>query len=101
MTKRRMATEAISDHDLLKLLIADKYQHRNPQMGIDPDDYIRALSRREGSIHPSESEDEVREMYDALLDAGIDPSQQGAIEHGSYPITTYIPELSMDDIQLF
>ena len=101
MTKRRMATEAISDNDVLKLLIADKYQHRNPQMGIDPDSYISALSRREGSINLSDSEDAVREMYEALLNAGIDPSQQGAIEHGSYPLKTYVPELSMNDIQLF
>jgi hypothetical protein len=74
MNKRRMATEAISDDDLLKLLIADKYQHRNPQMGISPDEYIQALSRREGSYDPSETEPYIKQVYQELLDKGLDPA---------------------------
>ena len=84
MINRRMATQAISDNDLLKLLIADKYQSPtdDPAMGIDAEIYMDALSRQRGSLDPIETEEEIKELYMQLLESGIDPSQLGAIEHG-------------------
>ena len=84
MINRRLATQAISDNDVLKLLIADKYQSptNDPSMGMDAETYMDALSRQRGSLDPIETEEEILDMYKELLDSGIDPSQLGAIEHG-------------------
>ena len=84
-----MAGQAISDEQLMALLLADKYQapvgHQilGERMFIDGDELI-AMDQNHG-LTAKDTEPDVREMYLDMLRRGQDPAILGAIEHSSYP----------------
>ena len=85
--KRRMAGEAISDRQLIDLLLADKYQapvgHTiyGERMFIDGDE-LMAMDENLG-LTARDTEPDVKEIYEYLIRQGIDPGFQGAMENAN------------------
>ena len=85
MRKKRMAGQAISDEQLMELLMADKYQapvgHKvlGERLFIDGDELI-AMDNNLG-LTAMDTEPEVREMYLDILNRGVDPALLGAMQH--------------------